>query len=108
VKREVGLLRLENVGCLETPVGECADRRSDSPFGVLVELVHRGDDELPSAACAEVVEPERSQPVRRELGTQVAAPFVRVSHPLGESIERGRSEPRRRDHDAFLVQAPGA
>ena len=46
----------------------------------------------------------RGEPVRGELRAEVAAALVRVAHPRDEGVEDVVVEPRRRDHDALLVE----
>ena len=48
-----------------------------------MELVHRGRDRVAPAALAELGDPPLGEPVRGELGAQVAAALVRVAH-VGE------------------------
>ena len=62
---EVSLLRFEDVARLEPAVRKRGDRSSNAPLGVVVQFVHRRDDELAPAARAELFEAAGGEPGAR-------------------------------------------
>ncbi len=92
---------------LEAAVGEAArsrrGRRAPSRRGARPSP----RDAVAAAALAELGDPLARPAVRRELRAEVAAALVGVPHLRDERVQRRLVEPRRRDHDALLLERAG-
>ena len=71
-----------------------------------MQLVHRGLHPVAAPTLAELRKTELGEPVRRELGAEVAPALVRVAHARDQFGKDAVVEPRGRDDDALLVE-PG-
>ena len=104
---EVAVDRLDHVRGREPAVGQCLDARSDAPFRVGMELVHRRLDPVAPPTKDQLGAPALGEAVRRQLGTQVAATLVRVARARGDELDDVVVEPRGRDHEPFLREQGG-
>ena len=65
-------------------------------------------DPAPPPPFAELLEAALGEPVRRELGAEIASALCRVAHAGDERLEHLVVKPRGRDHHALLVEPPRA
>jgi hypothetical protein len=99
---EIALGSLEHVGSLEAAVRQAGERCPHDALGVGVQLAHGGDDPIPPSSLSKLAEPPLSEPLRGELGPEVAAALLRVAHLPDEIGEYVVVEPGRRDHDSLI------
>ena len=102
---DVALECLEDVVRLVASVGEDGDAGAHAALRVRVELVHRGHHAVTPTPRAELGDALLREPVRGELGTQVAATLFGVPHLSHERRDHLVVEPGRRNHDALFGTA---
>ena len=86
----------------EAAVRQARERRPHDALRVGVQLVHRGDDPVAPSPLAELADAPLGEPVRGQLGAEVAAALLGVSHLRDEVGEDVVVEPGRRDHDSLV------
>jgi hypothetical protein len=99
---EVALGSLENVARLVAAVREAADPGADDTLRVVEQLAHRRSKALGAVARAQLGDSLVGEPVRGELGAEVASALVRISHLGDHGVERPVVDSRGRDDDALL------
>ena len=101
---DVALECLEDVVRFVASVWEGGDAGAHAALRVRVELVHRRHDAVVPTPRAELGDTLLREPVRGELGSQVAAALFGVPHLRHERRDHLVVEPGRRDHDALFGQ----
>ena len=100
---ELAFQWLEDVGGLVDAVRQRPQTGPDTPFGVRVQLVHRGLDAIAPVLPAELCDAPLGDALGTELGPEIAEPLVRVAHIRDEQPQHLVVEPDRRDDETLLV-----